>query len=180
VPPGAIFWAPRLAPPVTNEKGDSSYAEQQHRKRSQAVRCEVGEIGEGILGRINGIVEDGYLLSDVGLFLPWTPPPAVGLTVYRKAVAVPIVIRGFVGGDRTVNDRFPLGDCAVNVALVDRQATPMPHGRTINKFHQGNYRIAGNVSMLTGQSIFTYPSSMTSIEIFVVIPHLPPNQPWTA
>ena len=120
MPPGAIFWAPRLAPPVTNEKGDSSYAEQQHRKRSQAVRCEVGEIGEGILGRINGIVEDGYLLSDVGLFLPWTPPPAVGLTVYRKAVAVPIVIRGFVGGDRTVNDRFPLGDCAVNVALVDR------------------------------------------------------------
>jgi hypothetical protein len=37
---------------VTDEKGDSSDAEQQQRNRSQAFYFEIGEVGEGIPGRI--------------------------------------------------------------------------------------------------------------------------------
>jgi hypothetical protein len=109
------------APPVTNEKGDSSNAEQQHRNRSEVLGLEVCEISERVFGRIDGIVEDGYLLSDVGFFLLWALPPTVGFTICRKPVAVPVVIRRFVGGDRTLCDLLPLGDCSVDGPLVDGQ-----------------------------------------------------------
>ncbi len=112
---------PPAAPPVTNEKGDRPYAEQQHRNRSQAIRFELGEISEGILGRIGRIVKDRYLLSAVGFFLPWAFPPAVGFTTYRKAVPVPVVICRFVGGDSAICGLFPLGDRPVDDPFVDCQ-----------------------------------------------------------
>ena len=82
---------------------------------------EVCEISEGILAWIKWIVEDGCPLPYVEFFFPWTLPPAVGPTIYGKAVSVLVVIRRFVSSDCAVYGLFPFGDRPVHVPFVDRQ-----------------------------------------------------------
>lgn len=61
--------------PVTNEKGNGSYAEQQYWNRSQAIRFKVGEIGEGIPGWIKWVIKDDDRLSDPEFLPPGLSQP---------------------------------------------------------------------------------------------------------
>lgn len=109
-----------LLPPNAENNHDEEHASSYlRRNRSQISKSQFTEVVKRTGVWIDWIIIDGDTLTDCWFIVFGNVPAAIRLVAYAEIVAVPIMVAGFVGMDRSRCSHLALSDHSVAVPTVD-------------------------------------------------------------